>query len=116
MKQTINFSDFYDAFQAIRPDNFSYDGLRALYNWLEDYADDTGEDYELDVIALCCDFCEYSCPIEAASEYFDFEGMTYNDDGSESETLDEVLYKAMEYLSERTSVIDFDSGIIIQNF
>ena len=56
--QTVNFSMFCDAFRSLRPDNFSYEGLQALYNYLEDMADSTGEPIELDVIALCCDYAE----------------------------------------------------------
>lgn len=54
MKQTINEAQFRDAFRDIRPDNFSYAGLGELYEWLEQY----GEEVELDVITLCCDFSE----------------------------------------------------------
>ena len=57
IKRTVTESDFRDAFQAIRPDNFSYEGLTALYECL---SEDIGEDIELDVIALCCDFTEYN--------------------------------------------------------
>ena len=60
IKQTVTESDFRDAFQAIRPDNFSYEGLGALYDYLENLSDDIGDDIELDVIALCCDYTEYS--------------------------------------------------------
>ena len=60
IKQTVTESDFRDAFQAIRSDNFSYEGLTALYEYLWDLSEDIGEDIELDVIALCCDFTEYS--------------------------------------------------------
>lgn len=38
-----------------RGDNFSYDGLDALYDYLEEL----DENYELDVIALCCEYNEY---------------------------------------------------------
>ena len=58
--QTVNFSMFCDAFRSLRPDNFSYEGLQALYNYLEDMADSTGEPMELDVIALCCEYQESS--------------------------------------------------------
>lgn len=58
MKQTVNLHDFRSAFQKIRPDNFSYNGLEILFDYLEDCERDTGEEYELDVIALCCDFSE----------------------------------------------------------
>lgn len=60
MKQTINFHDFEQAFRNHnRFDNFGYDGLKALFDWITDFESDTGEDFELDVIALCCDFSLY---------------------------------------------------------
>lgn len=40
MKQTINKSQFIDAFQSSQyKDNFSYEGLCMLYDYLEDLAD-----------------------------------------------------------------------------
>jgi hypothetical protein len=55
MKTTVYFSEFCDYFRQIRPDNFSYDGLRILYDYFDhDYL----EDYRLDVIAISCDFAE----------------------------------------------------------
>ena len=59
MKQSINEYDFRNAFIKLRPDNFTYEGLTALYNHLEDLEQDTGQEIELDVIALCVDFSEY---------------------------------------------------------
>ena len=57
MYQTINFSQFTDEFNSIRPNNFSYDGLQVLFDYLEQYEDDvTQNGMELDVIAICCDF------------------------------------------------------------
>ena len=71
IKQTVTESDFRSAFQAIRPDNFTYEGLTALYEYLWDLSEDIGEDIVLDVIALCCDFTEYS--EEEAREEFDID-------------------------------------------
>lgn len=71
MKQTINLHDFRSAFQKIRPDNFSYSGLEVLFDYLEECERDTGEDYELDVIALCGDFSEIS--ISDLADMFDVE-------------------------------------------
>lgn len=53
MHQTITGYDFHDAFNKIRPDNFSYDGLNILYDYLDEF-----ENFELDVIGICCDFSE----------------------------------------------------------
>ena len=59
MKTTVSKTDFIDAFKKLRPDNFSYDGLVALYDYLDDFEEDTDEEIELDVIAFCCDYTEY---------------------------------------------------------
>jgi hypothetical protein len=59
MKTTVNLYDFREAFSRMnRKDNFSYEGLEILFTGLEEFEDDTGEEYELDVIAICCDFSE----------------------------------------------------------
>lgn len=60
MKTTINFSEFRDHFHRIRPDNFSYEGLKILFYYFEEYEESTGEEIEMDVIAICCDFSEDS--------------------------------------------------------
>lgn len=70
MKQTVNNHAFIDAFrQAGRADQFSYEGLSALFDYLEELEQDTGEDWELDVIALCCEFTEYISVDKALEEY-----------------------------------------------
>jgi hypothetical protein len=83
MKQTINLYQFRDAFQAIRPDNFSYEGLEVLFDWFVDleYNDDDGNtinEIELDVIAICCEFSEYT--IDEFFEQFDIDMDQFNDE------------------------------------
>lgn len=59
MKQTVNNSDFHQAFRNYgRQDQFSVAGRDALFEYLERYEQDTGTELELDVIALCCDYSE----------------------------------------------------------
>ena len=61
MKTTLTLSSFVQAFRTMnRTENFSLDGLEALFNYFEELEQDTGEEYELDVIALCCEFAESS--------------------------------------------------------
>ena len=104
MKQTVSRFGFIDAFkQAGREDNFSISGRRALYEWLEDI----DCDYELDVIALCCEFSEYGWSFEAAYEH-GFDACDHDDENAEE--------FALEWLHENTSVIEFDGGIIICDF
>jgi len=78
--------------------------------------EDCGTEIELDVIALCCEFTEFETAHEAACEYFNYEGMEFDDDGNELITADEVEKKALEFLRDRTQVIEFDGGIIIEDF
>ena len=67
--------DFERAFKNFERDNFSYDGLKALFEYLEEYEEDTGEEVELDVIALCCDYMEY----DSLKEYNDDYGTKYSE-------------------------------------
>ena len=73
MKQTINESQFIDAFTKLRPNNFSYESLSALYDHLEQYEDETEKELELDVIAICCDYSEYDNLKEVQDNYNDIE-------------------------------------------
>ena len=55
MKTTVYLHDLRTQFHQMgRGDQFSYDGLRVLFEALEQYEDDTGSEVELDVIGLCC--------------------------------------------------------------
>lgn len=59
--QTLTVYGFRDAFyRAGRKDHFSYKGLSVLFEALEELSESTGEDIELDVTGLCCDWEEYS--------------------------------------------------------
>ena len=60
--QTVNEHQFIDAFKTwdTYKNNFSYEGLKALYEELEQVAEcmDNGT-VELDVVAICCDYSEF---------------------------------------------------------
>lgn len=61
MKQTVNEHDFIDAFRIMdRKENFSYEGRKALFNYFEEIEQDCGNEIELDVIAICCEYSEDS--------------------------------------------------------
>jgi hypothetical protein len=98
MYQQINEYDFIRAFEQVRPDNFSRAGLSALYDYLEQYEEDTGEQIELDVIAICCEYAEY----ESLEEFQE----DYGDD-----------YESIEDIESETTVISVDDdGFIILQF
>ena len=69
MIRTINRYDFIDAFKKMgRENNFSYDGLTALFDYLEEVESCTAE-MELDVVAICCDFQEMENVQEFNEQY-----------------------------------------------
>ena len=74
MKQTSNLFQFREAFRSLRPDNFSYDGLSILFDYFEQYEEDTGEEIELDVIAICCEWAEDSLENIASNYPIDISG------------------------------------------
>ena len=94
MKTTLSVYDFRDAFvRAGRKDQFSYEALGLIYEYLEEM----DSDYELDVIAICCEFAEQS-PEDIASDY--------NIDINECDDETEILQVVRDYLQDETSVID----------
>ena len=101
MKETVTYYTFRDAFCAIRPNNFSYEGLEVLFDDLTQYEEDCGQELELDVIGFCCEFTEQTLE-EANRDY-----------GWEFETLDELT----EHLHENTHVCGTtDTTVIFQCF
>lgn len=103
-----------------RENYFSYEGFNALYDYLDEYSDEVGEDFKVDVIALCCDFTEYS----GWEELYDNYSYSYNNESKTFEELEEdnELDDFKEWIQDRTTVIEVTDyknnvvGIIIQNF
>jgi hypothetical protein len=88
MKQTIHLSDFRDAFhKAGRGTQFSYQALELIYDYLIEMEQGEGEEFELDVIGLCCDISE-DTPENIAKSY-DIE---LADDGNELQNVLDDLY------------------------
>ena len=93
MFQRVTLSDFRDAFRAQgRRDQFSYDGLRVIFDWLEEYEESTSAAVELDVVAICCDYVEMT-PEEIIEAY----GISFDPDVDNAETvaIDHLEYHSM---------------------
>ena len=103
MKQTIDIYQFRNAFSDYnRQNNFTYEGLTALFHWFEELEEDMGAETELDVVAICCDFTEYENLKELQANY--------GAEGVEN-------YPDMEDIENATVVIPVDdNSFIIQNF
>lgn len=110
---TVYLHDFRQAFQDFnRTDNFSYEGLEVLFDYIEGLSEDIGEPIDLDVIALCCEYSEGTpeeiaeqCRVELP------EREEWMDDDDYSNEVKEVV---LDYLNDNTSVCGVsDSGTIV---
>ena len=101
MKTTVYRHDFIDAFRtAGRQDNFSYVGLKALYNYLIDHEESTGEEIELNVIALCYEFIEWN----NITEFLDNNDEHFREHWKEIG--EEGMKEMFEYIQGYTTIID----------
>jgi len=78
-----------------RRSHFSRPALRALYEYLDEASNDMGEDIELDVVGICCEWSEYK-DIEAVKEDYEIEGLSD--------------------LQDSTTVVEFDGGLLVHEF
>ena len=106
-----NASQFRDEFRAHnRGDQFSYEGLGLLFEYLEEI----DPQYELDVIALCCEYSEET-PEDIARNY----SIDLNDaDPEDDDHAEQASAIVREYLSDNTSVVGVTASgsIIYQQF
>lgn len=79
MIETVSRYRFCDVFKMIRPHNFSYEGLHALFDYIEEFEADTGQQIEFDPIALCCEYSEYANIQEIQEDYPSYEFKSWDD-------------------------------------
>lgn len=90
--EKYDFGMFYSRFKDYkRHDQFSVEGLRALFNHLNSVAEDNMDPIELDVIALCCDYAEDT--VEYVLNYYELD--------------------SIEELRDNTVVFELDNGNVV---
>tara|TARA_R110002050_G_scaffold130545_1_gene252262 strand:+ start:204 stop:506 length:303 start_codon:yes stop_codon:yes gene_type:complete len=100
MIDTITKYSFQDAFHKMgRGGQFSYGGLDALFDYFEMLEEDTDQQIEFDVIAICCEYSEYDSLKEFQNDYGD-------------------EYESLEDIENTTTLIKIEDeeGFIIQQF
>lgn len=109
MKTTVSRYDFERAFvDAGRKEQFSYEGMGLLFDYLEQLEDSIGEEIDLDVIALCCEYSEETLSDVAQNYDIDLEGLE----------AEERIEAIVNYLNDRTSVVGLvnDEAIVYACF
>jgi len=110
MKQSVNFSSFVDAFRSMdRYDQFGYSALRVIFDYLEEYEESTGEQVELDVIAICCDY---------SVDHWQDIADNYSIELDKSDSEEDQLQQVKDFLESSTIMLgETDDGqIVYQQF
>jgi hypothetical protein len=108
MYQTITQSQFIDIMNNTRPNQISYEGLTALFDFYEDIEDPDNQT-EFDPIAIFCEWTEYDHISEVIEAYSD----TFNADNYEDYS------ELINDLQNHTTVLAPDGtegAILINNF
>ena len=105
MKTTVSEFQFIEAFRLCgRETQFSLPARRALFEYLEEYENSIAEELTLDPIGICCEWAEHSSALAAAKDYGFKDGIDSKDES------------ALEWLQNRTQVVEFEGGLVIQQF
>lgn len=103
--QTLSKSSFIDAFeQSSRKDQFSYEALEAIFDYLEEYSDSTGENVEFDIVGICCEWAEMTWQDVA---------MSYGVDLSQCTDDDERMGEIESFLCDNTQFLELSSGVFV---
>lgn len=103
--QTLSKSSFIDAFkQSSRKDQFSYEALEAIFDYLEEYSDSTGETVEFDIVGICCDWSEMTWQEVALS---------YGVDLSQCTDDDERMGEIESFLCDNTQFLELSDGVFV---
>jgi hypothetical protein len=112
MYQTLSTSEAVDILRADQYASWSLAGAWALVEYLEQVEEEIGEETELCIDAIRCDYAEYTSAREAAADY-GWDGTTDDDE-------DAAEQAALDWLRDRTVAIVFDgrdaSGVIVGSF
>lgn len=105
MKHTLSTSQVAHALMQDTNANRSYEEATALSEYYEEYEESTGEELELDVVAIRCERSSYTAE-ELYSSY------DHNGDYEESNDFDWFI----EHLQQSTTVIECKDSYLIMDF
>ena len=113
MKNTLNTHDITNALLNDKYAAWSYNGAKALAEYLEQYEEDCGIELELDVVAIRCTYTECEDLLEWARSYFLNSQFKELFGDLEEDDLDEEI---AQYIEERGQLIEFEGGVIVSEF
>ena len=126
MKKTLSTYEIADLLIEDDNANWSRAGAFALADHLEEIEADSGQEMELDVVAIRCDFAEYSSLTAWGEEYFGGWNELCDEFGDdycgplEDETPEEYAERFDDairaHIQDSGTLIEFEGGIIVSSF
>ena len=113
MKTTLNTHDITNALFNDKNAAWSYNGAKALAEYLEQYEEDCDIELELDVVAIRCTYTECEDLEEWARSYFTNNQFKSLFEDLEGDDLDEEI---AQYIEERGTLLEFEGGAIVSEF
>ena len=87
--QRIELAQFINAFESFgRLNDYTGEALEAMFHYEEERSEDCGTPYQLDVVALCCEWAEYKNVDELIEAYG--EPIKCLDSSDEQDRIDEI--------------------------
>ena len=113
--QTVYAGDLYNmACRMNRGKKFGYNGWRAIGEYLENLSDDLGEDIEIDIISICCEYSMAESVESFYTEHQHLHGFDLPTMEEWEELEDEEKLETIEnYLQENTALVTCEDGLII---
>lgn len=120
MKKTLSTYEIAEYLIADENANWSRSGAFALAEYLEELETDCGDEFELDVVAIRCEFSQFDSLQGWLTEYYGFDLQTslghagIDLDGDEDE--DEIDSLIESHIQDHGHLVSFSGGIIVSSF
>jgi len=94
---------------------WSWDGAISLVDYLEELEQDAGEEMEFDLVAIRCEWSEYSS-LEEAGKDLGIISRAWTSDGMEEDEVEELWESIRDGIRDDGHLIEFDGGVIVSSF
>lgn len=123
MKITLNTYEAADLLLNDENANWTRSGSLAMVRFLEDLEEDLGEEIELDVVAIRCDYSEFAslqlwlCEYYGAGLHSALKRAGIDDDELDELENDDVIdHWIRSHIQDHGQLIEFNGGIIVSSF
>lgn len=104
--QALGQGDFVQMFkESSRKDQFSVEALEAIFNYLDNYSEETGENVEFDIVGICCEWAEMTW--QEIAQYYGVDLSQCTDDDERIGEVEDFLCKNTQYCELSNDVFVF---------